>query len=73
MTVSTRSSLIMLDRCRIYSEHKQNEVCISEPEDYVIEVMGDFADRINPYDSINDTALWELLEVVFNRTKKAEE
>jgi hypothetical protein len=50
--------------------HRENEVCISEPDDYIIEVMCDFADRINPYDSINDTTLFELLELVFNRRKE---
>ena len=67
MSVSVRTSLIMLDRCRIYSEHRQTEVCISEPDDYNVEVMGDFADRINPYDSINDSDLWGLLEQIFTR------
>jgi len=57
----------MLDRCRIYSKHRQTEIQLSEPDDYEIEVMCDFAERINPYDSLNDTYLWELLEHVFER------
>ena len=72
MRVSAISSLLMLSRCQIYSQHRQKEVCLSEPDDYIIEVMCDFADKINSYDSINDTALWELLELVFNRKKEAE-
>ena len=70
MSVSARSSLIMLDMCRIYSKHRNKEVCISEPEDYNSEIMCDFAEIINPYDSINDTSLWELLEAIFYRKKE---
>jgi len=70
MSVSASDSLFMLERCRIYSKLRQTEVCISEPVDYEIEVFCDFADRINPYDSINDTHLWELLEAVFERKER---
>ena len=72
MSVSARSSLCMLDICRIYSEHRQTEVCLSEPEDYQSEVMCDFAEIINPYDSINDSYLWELLEQVFQRRTESD-
>jgi len=60
----------MLDMCRIYSKHRQTEVFLSEPEDYTVEVMCDFAERINPYDAINDTRLWKLLEAIFDRKEK---
>jgi len=70
MAVSTRTSLIMLERCRIYSEHRQTEVFLSEPDDYEIEVMCDFAERINSYDWGNDSRLWKLLEAVFERKEK---
>ena len=70
MTVLARTSLVMLDICRIYSEHRQTEVCLSEPDDYNTEVMCDFAERINPYDAINDYRLWKLLEAVFYRKEK---
>ena len=70
MSVSARTSLIMLDRCRIYSEYRQTEVCLSEPDDYNSEIMCDFAEIINPYDDINDTYLWELLEDVFEIKEK---
>ena len=69
MSVSARNSLLMLDRCRIMSKQLQDEVCISEPDEYIIEVMCDFGDRINPYDAINDYELYQLLENIFDRQK----
>jgi len=65
MSVSVRSSLIMLDRCRIYSKHRNEEVSISEPDDPITYI--DFLERINPFDWGNDTYLFELLEQVFHR------
>jgi len=73
MSVSTRSSLIMLDRCRIYSEHRGTEVCLIEPNDYETEAICTFAERAGGYDWINDTALFELLEQLFERKKRSEE
>ena len=70
MNVSARDSLIMLDRCRIYSKHRQTEVWISEPDDYELEVLCDFAERINPSDWGNDYHLFELLEALFETKEK---
>ena len=69
MSVSLVSSMIMLDRCRIYSENKQTEVCLSEPDDQVDQYI-DFLERINPSDWGNDLYLFELIEGVFYRKQK---
>ena len=71
MSVSTLSSLIMLDRCRIYSKNRNEEVSISEPDDSVDQYI-DFVERINPADWGNDTYLFELIENVFDRKEEDE-
>lgn len=71
MSVSLVSSMIMLDRCRIYSENKQTEVCLSEPDDSVDQYI-DFMEKINPSDWGNDFQLFELIENLFYRKKEKE-
>lgn len=68
MNVSLVSSMIMLDRCRLYSIHRKGEVSLSEPDNQVDQYI-DFLERINPYDWGNDFYLFELIEAVFNRKK----
>lgn len=72
MSVSVVSSLIMLDRCRIYSEIRMTEVSLSEPDDQVDQYI-DFLEKINPHDWGNDFYLYELIENVFYRKKGREE
>ena len=72
MSVSRVSSLIMLDRCRIYSEDRNKEVSLSAPDDQVDQYI-DFLERINPSDWGNDTYLFELIENVFYRKKEREQ
>ena len=72
MSVSRVSSLIMLDRCRIYSEDRNKEVSLSAPDDQVNQYI-DFLEKINPYDWGNDMNLFELIEKVFYRKKELEE
>ena len=67
MSVSVLSSLIMLDRCRIYSKDQDTEVSISEPDDQVDQYI-DFLEEINPSDWGNDMDLFELIESVFYRS-----
>ena len=69
MSVSTVSSMIMLDRCRIYSKNRNEEVSLSEPDDSVEQYI-DFLERINPYDWGNDMCLFELIESVFLRKER---
>lgn len=71
MSVSLVSSMIMLDRCRIYSENKQTEVCLSEPDDSISQYI-DFMEKINPSDWGNDFHLFELIENLFYRKKEIE-
>ena len=66
MSVSRLSSLLMLDRCRIYSEDRNKEVSLSEPNDQVERYI-DFLEMLNPYDWGNDMYLFELIENVFYR------
>ena len=68
MSVSVISSLIMLDRCRIYSKNQDTEVSISEPDDQV-ELYIDFLEEINPYDWGNDMYLLDLIDDVFCRKR----
>jgi hypothetical protein len=68
MSVSMVSSMIMLDRCRIYSEDRNTEVSLSEPDDQVEQYI-DFLEEINPLDWGNDMYLFELIENVFYRKK----
>ena len=66
MSVSVLSSLIMLDRCRIYSKNQDTEVSISQPDDQV-DLYIDFLEEINPSDWGNDMWLLDLIDDVFNR------
>lgn len=72
MSVSVVSSLIMLDRCRIYSKNKRKEVSLSEPDDQVEQYI-DFLERINPCDWGNDLYLFDLIENVFYRKRETEQ
>ena len=72
MNVSIVSSMIMLDRCRIYSESRNTEVSLHEPDNQVNQYI-DFLEKINPYDWGNDTCLFELIESVFYRRKEIEQ
>ena len=72
MSVSKLESLIMLDRCRIYSEDRNKEVSLSEPDDQVEQYI-DFLEMLNPYDWGNDMYLFELIENVFYRKKELEQ
>ena len=72
MSVSRLSSLLMLDRCRIYSEDRNKDVSLSEPNDQVERYI-DFLEMLNPYDWGNDMYLFELIENVFYRKKEREE
>ncbi len=65
-TVSLVSSMIMLDRCRIFSESRNTEVYLFEPDDR-IELYIDFLEEINPHDWGNDMYLFDLVEAVFHR------
>ena len=67
MSVSVRESLIMLDQCRLFSKHQNKEICMSEPDEPIS--YYDFVEKLNPYDWINDSYLWELCEQVFHRKK----
>ena len=69
MNVSIVSSMIMLDRCRIYSESRNMEVSLHEPDDQIDQYI-DFLEKINPSDWGNDTYLFELIESVFYRRKE---
>jgi len=69
MSVRTVSSLIMLDRCRIYSKHRATEVSLSEPDDQIDQYI-DFLEWINPADWGNDTHLLELIESIFHRKER---
>ena len=71
MSVSIVSSMIMLDRCRIYSKDRNTEVSLHEPDNQVDEYI-DFLEKINPSDWGNDMYLFELIENVFYRRKKIE-
>lgn len=71
MSVSVTTSLIMLDRCRIYSESRNTEVSLYEPNNQLDQYI-DFLERINPYDWGNDGYLFQLIENVFCR-KEAKE
>lgn len=71
MSVSMRASLLMLERCRIYSKHKGTEVSISEPDDQVDQYI-DFLEKINPYDWGNDDYLFELIDNLFHRKRVSE-
>jgi len=66
MSVSIVSSLIMLDRCRIYSKNKNEEVSIYEPDDQVDQYI-DLLERINPADWGNDKNLLKLIDNLFQR------
>ena len=72
MSVSLVSSMIMLDRCRMYSKDRNSEVSLSEPDDQVEQYI-DFLERINPSDWGNDMYLFELIEGVFYRKKELEQ
>ena len=69
MSVSIVSSLIMLDRCRIYSKDRNTEVSLHEPDNQVDEYI-DFLEKINRADWGNDMYLFELIESVFYRKKE---
>lgn len=72
MSVTMLSSLLMLDRCALYSKTRMTEVSLHEPDDQVYQYI-DFLERINPADWGNDFYLLELIDNVFCRKKGAGE
>lgn len=65
-SVSLVSSMMMLDRCRLYSKYRNSEVSLFEPDNQVEQYI-DFLERINPSDWGNDEYLIELIDSVFKR------
>jgi len=68
LSVSVVSSLIMLDRCRIYSKNRNTEVFLFEPDNR-IELYIDFLEALSS-DWGNDMYLFDLIESVFHRKKE---